>query len=89
MVLILHISWIASGRYHRVHNAFLSSVRMFGRVHEGEMAAIYTLRSSGLKGLMGMAGMGLDMFRKGKVKILPHRPNKQVKDIFRAAERKG
>ena len=71
------------------HNAFLSSVRRFGRVHEGEMAAIYTLRSSGLKGLMGMAGMGLDMFKKGKVKILPHRPNKQVKDIFRAVERKG
>jgi len=79
------------------HKAFLASMKTFGRVHEGEMAAMYTLKTGGLKGLLGMAGMGLDMFRKGgldmfrkgKVKILPHRPNKQVKDIFRAAEREG
>lgn len=71
------------------HKAFLASMKSFGRVHEGEMAAMYTLKTGGLKGLLGMAGMGLDMFKKGKVKILPHRPNKQVKDIFRFAEREG
>lgn len=71
------------------HKSFLASMKRFGRVHEGEMAAMYTLRSSGLKGLMGLARMGLDMFKKGKVKILPHRPNRQVRAIFRAAERKG
>jgi heterodisulfide reductase subunit C len=71
------------------HKTFLGSMKRYGRVHEGEMAALYTLKSSGIKGLMDMAGMGLDMFKKGKVKILPHRPNKQVRDIFRAAERKG
>ncbi len=71
------------------HKAFLASINRFGRVHEGEMAAMYTLKTGGLKGLIGMAGMGLDMFKKGKVKILPHRPNKQVRAIFRATERKG
>lgn len=71
------------------HKVFLASINRFGRVHEGEMAAMYTLKTEGLKGLIGMAGMGLDMFKKGKVKILPHRPNKQVRAIFRATERKG
>jgi heterodisulfide reductase subunit C len=71
------------------HKAFLSSMKRFGRVHEGEMAAMYTLRTGGVRGLLDMAGMGLDMFKKGKVKLLPSRPNKQVRDIFRAAERKG
>ncbi len=71
------------------HRAFLASVKRFGRVHEGEMAAVYALRTGGLKRLMGMGGMGLDMFKKGQIKILPNRPNKQVRDIFRAAERKG
>jgi heterodisulfide reductase subunit C len=71
------------------HRTFLSSMRRFGRVHEGEMAALYTLKTGGLKGLLGMAGMGLEMFRKGRIKLLPHRPNRQVKDIFRATERKG
>ncbi len=71
------------------HKAFLGSIKRFGRVHEGEMAATYMLKAGGVKELMGMAGMGMDMFKKGKVKLLPHCPNKQVKDIFRATEIKG
>ncbi len=71
------------------HDAFLASMRRFGRVHEGEMAVTYALKSGGLKGLLSLSGMGLDMFRKGKVKMLPHRPNREVKDIFRVTERKG
>jgi hypothetical protein len=71
------------------HRAFLSSVKRFGRVHEGEMAAIYALKSGGLKRLMSMSGMAWNMFKKGRVKILPGRPNRQVRDIFRAVERKG
>jgi len=71
------------------HRSFLGSVKRFGRVHEGEMAATYALRSGGLRALMDLRSQGIDMFRKGKVKILPHRPHRHVKDIFRAAERKG
>ncbi len=70
------------------HKAFLASIKRFGRVHEGSMAATYLLRSGGLKELMSMARMGLDMFKKGRIKILPSRPSRKVKQIFRAAERK-
>jgi len=71
------------------HRTFLASMRRFGRLHEGEMAAMYTLKTGGLRGLVAMAGMGLDMFKKGRIKILPGRPNRQVRNIFRAVERKG
>lgn len=73
------------------HDAFLSSMKRFGRVHEASMAVTYALKSNGLKGLFGQAGMGIDMFKKGKVKILPGRlrANKQVRNIFKATERKG
>ncbi len=71
------------------HRTFLASMRRFGRLHEGEMAAMYTLKTGGLRGLVSMAGMGLDMFKKGRIKILPGRPNRQVRNIFRAVERKG
>ena len=71
------------------HKTFLASVNRFGRVHEGEMAAMYTIRSGGLKQLLALRGMARHMFKKGKVKILPHMPNRQVRRIFRAAERRG
>ena len=73
------------------HNTFLSSIKRFGRVHEGSMAAEYTFKTEGVKGLMNMSGMGIDMLKKGKIKFLPHklRAGKQVRDKFRAAERKG
>ena len=71
------------------HKAFLSSMKRFGRVHEGEMAAMYALKSGGLKAVMDLRAQGIDMFKKGKVKILPHRPNREVRDIFRVTERKG
>ncbi|MBE0480265.1 MAG: 4Fe-4S dicluster domain-containing protein [Dehalococcoidia bacterium] len=73
------------------HDAFLASMKRFGRVHEASMAVTYALKSGGLKGVMDQAGTGMSMFKKGKVKVLPAKlgGNKQVKDIFRAAERKG
>jgi heterodisulfide reductase subunit C len=73
------------------HSAFLSSVKRHGRVHEGEMAIMYALRSGGIKGLLSYAGLGMAMFKKGKVKILPSSlsGNRQVKRFFSAAERKG
>ena len=73
------------------HSAFLSSIKRHGRVHEMEMAVEYTLKSAGLGGLMKQAGMGLDMFKKGKLKILPARfqANSQVKRIFRKAAKRS
>ena len=72
------------------HSAFVGSMRRWGRVHEMEMAALFTLKSFGLKGLMDQKGQGLEMLKKGKIKILPYRfrPNKQVRNIFKNAGRK-
>jgi heterodisulfide reductase subunit C len=73
------------------HDVFLSCMRRFGRVHEASMAVTYSLKSGGVKGLLGQAGTGLGMFRRGKIKVLPSRfrANKRVRDIFKATERKG
>lgn len=71
------------------HRAFLSNVKRLGRMHELSMAIDYTLRSEGLKGLGQQAKLGLNMMRKGKMKLVPDRlrAGKEVKDIFRKSER--
>ena len=63
------------------HNVFLGSVKSFGRVHEGSMMAIYKIKSGDL---MSDLGVGLKMFRMGKMPILPHRVKAKgkIKDIF-------
>jgi len=74
------------------NSEFLSSIRRHGKVHELEMVTIYTLRSEGLAGLLKQArSMGLRMFRKGKLKLLPYslRPSSQVRNIFKQVEGKG
>ena len=73
------------------NSEFLSSIRRHGKVHELEMVTIYTLKSEGLAGLLKQArSMGLRMFRKGKLKLLPYslRPSSQVRNIFKQAEGK-
>jgi len=72
------------------HAAFLSSIKRFSKIHEASMAAEFTLRSAGLKGLMQQAGLGWTMFRKGKLNIFPAKlfGNRQVKSFFKQAKRK-
>ncbi len=69
------------------HDAFLSSIKKYGRVYEPEMAANFTLKSSGPGGLMKQAGKGMAMFSKGKIRLVPARSSArgQVKDIFKKA----
>lgn len=73
------------------HDAFLSTMLRFGRVHEASMAATYAIRSGGLKGLLSQSGMALEMFKKGKIKLFPYRfrAGKEIRDIFRASKRRG
>jgi heterodisulfide reductase subunit C len=70
------------------HRAFLDSIRRHGRVNETEMAITYALKDGGIVGLLKMSGMGLDMFRKGKIKLGTGRVRglKKVRDLFRKAE---
>lgn len=72
------------------HRAFLSSIRRHGRVHEMTMAVSFALKSEGFRGLLKLADVGLDMIRKGKVKLLPGHlvADSRVRDIFKKAERK-
>ena len=69
------------------HSAFLSSIKRHGKVSEMEMALSYYLKSEGLTGLLKQAGMGIRMFLKGKMKLLPDqvKDNGKVKDIFNNA----
>jgi len=73
-----------------LHSSFLSSIRRHGRVAEMEMALTYYLKSEGLIGLIKQAGMGLDMFAKGKIKPIPKRIRaiKQVKNLFEKSEKR-
>jgi len=74
-----------------LNSEFLNSIKRHGRVHELEMVTGYTLKSEGINGLLKQTGTGLAMFLKGKLKFFPHRLRgiKQVRDIFREAEKKG
>ena len=70
------------------HSAFLSSIKKRGRVHETEMALTYSIQDVGLFGAMKLAGLGLNMFLKGKVKLIPSRVKaiNSVRHLFRKAE---
>lgn len=70
------------------HRSFLKSIRRHGRVSELGMIAGYKMRSGHLFKDMGL---GWKMFRKGKLRILPGniRGRKEVRDIFRRAEKAG
>ncbi len=71
------------------HSTFLSSIKTFGRVHEASMALLFAFRSERITGVGKQVGLGLEMLRKGKIRIIPHRlmAGKQVKDIFSRSER--
>jgi heterodisulfide reductase subunit C len=63
------------------HRSFVHSIKLLGRVHEATMLAEYKLRS---KDLWSDLGLGLRMFLRGKLNLLPRRVAqvKQVRDIL-------
>jgi len=72
------------------HSAFLTSIRWYGRLHEMTMAVTFALKSEGVKGLAKQANMGVEMMRKGKIKLFPSRllAGHQIKEMFRQSERR-
>jgi heterodisulfide reductase subunit C len=54
----------------KLHEAFLDSIRHWGRLHELTMLMQYKLTS---RDLFSDLDMGLDMFVKGKIHPLPKR----------------
>ncbi len=70
-------------------NLFINSVRKNGKWHEAGVSGMFTLKTKGIKGLIDYIPMGLELFRKGKVSILPHKikGKDQIKRIFEEVER--
>jgi heterodisulfide reductase subunit C len=65
----------------KLHEAFLNSIRRFGRLHELSMILEHKLTS---RDLLSNLDMGIDMFLKGKIHPLPKRIQgmDQVKKLF-------
>lgn len=63
------------------HDSFLGSINRWGRVWEIGMIANYKIKSGDLLGDMGL---GMQMFSKGKLKLLPHsiKGKAEIKEIF-------
>lgn len=64
------------------HRSFLNTVQRWGRVYELGMIGAYKMRSGDLFGDMKL---GMQMFKKGKIHLLPHgiRGKEEVRAIFR------
>lgn len=67
------------------HDAFLAEVEKRGRVFEVGMLARFKLKTRKEGGLFKDAELGWEMFKKGKLKLLPDKISKreEVRDIFR------
>ncbi len=69
------------------HKSFLQNIRMFGRVHELSLVGVYKLKT---KTYFEDMELGMQMFKKGKMHILPHRSShvSEVKEIFKQSSMK-
>lgn len=70
----------------KFHEAFLSSIKLSGRINEPLMIALYKLKSGDY---FSDLGMGLSMFLKGKIKPVSPRTRdmKSVRHIFNATKK--
>jgi heterodisulfide reductase subunit C len=66
----------------KLHEAFLDSIRWWGRLHELSMLVQHKLTSG--DNLLNNLDMGLEMFLKGKIHPLPKRIKglEEVKRLF-------
>jgi len=63
------------------HQQFLNSVKRWGRVHELELIGLYKLKT---RSFFQDIQLGQEMFKKGKLKILPETGGKKaIKQIFK------
>ena len=69
------------------HNAFLKTVRTFGRVHELTLIGLYKWKT---KTFFDDMELGMQMFRKGKIHLMPHRSShlSEVKEVFKQSSMK-
>jgi len=64
------------------HKTFMQTVRIFGRVHELFLIGMYKMKT---KTYFNDMELGWQMFKKGKIHLLPHRSShiSEVKEIFK------
>ena len=72
----------------RFHRVFLKEISQFGRIHELSMIAKYKLLTGKL---FKDNAMGIKMFLKGKLKVLPKWINgkKEIRKLFKDAGQQG
>jgi heterodisulfide reductase subunit C len=72
----------------RLHKAFLSTLRLWGRLHEVSMLAQYAATNLASRAVFGNIDMGAALFLKGKLELLPHRTKdmRQVRQLFTLGE---
>ena len=61
-----------------------------GKWYEAGVSGTFMLKTKGLGGLIGYAPMGMELFKKGKLGIMPHKikGTKEIKRIFEEVEKK-
>jgi heterodisulfide reductase subunit C len=69
------------------YRSFQHVLNRYGRVHEGEMMMRYALTTNPAK-LLGFAPMGLKLFTKGRLQLLPHsiKGTEQLQELFKRAQ---
>ncbi|MDW7726840.1 MAG: 4Fe-4S dicluster domain-containing protein [Candidatus Methanoperedens sp.] len=74
---------------HLFDNLFIDSVKKNGKWYEAGVSGEFMLRTKGIKGVIGYVPMGLELFKKGKLGILPHktRGTKEIMRIFEEVEK--
>ena len=68
------------------HSVFLDTIKSKGRIHELSLILQFKTKT---KDFFKDAGLGLKMYRKGKIKLLPSKfgAGKEIKEIFNAYEK--
>lgn len=68
------------------HSVFLDSIKASGRIHELSLILRFKLKT---RDFLKDAALGWEMFRRGKIKILPQSftGGRDIKEIFRAYEK--
>ncbi|MEI7449096.1 MAG: 4Fe-4S dicluster domain-containing protein [Desulfomonile sp.] len=69
------------------HNIFMQTIKTFGRVHELFLIGMYKMKT---KTYFNDMGLGWQMYKKGKIHLLPHRSShiSEVKEIFKQSSLK-
>jgi hypothetical protein len=72
----------------KLHKAFLSTIHLWGRLHEVSMLAQYAVTNLASRAVFGNIDMGAALFFKGKLELLPHRTRdmQQLRMLFSLGE---